>query len=194
MVSVGWINKMKSMAIMGAQNRRSILKAIRSAGLMSVLPEAGPYLGMAEGRVLQEMADPGMDAQAKPKYSLKFAVIGLDHNHILGMTAAIQRGGGELVCVHSSNAEAIADFQNRFGKVKVAKSEDEILNDPSIKLVAAAPIPDQRAPLGIRVMRHGKDYLSDKPAIITLDQLAEVRTAIKETGRIFAIMYSSDWR
>ena len=81
-------------------------------------------------------------------------------------------------------------LSNQFGKVRVARSEDEILNDPSIKLVVAAPIPDQRAPLGIRVMRHGKDYLSDKPAIITLDQLAEVRTAIKETGRIFAIMYS----
>jgi predicted dehydrogenase len=181
---------MKSMAIMDAHNRRSILKAIRSAGLISVLPEAGFDLRTGEGHVLQQMADSGMDAQAKPKYSLKFAVIGLDHNHVLGMTAAIQRGGGELVCVHSSNAEAIADFQNHFGKVRVARSEDEILNDPSIKLVVAAPIPDQRAPLGIRVMRHGKDYLSDKPAIITLDQLAEVRTAIKETGRIFAIMYS----
>jgi predicted dehydrogenase len=181
---------MKSMAIMDAHNRRSILKAIRSAGLISVLPETGLDLRMGEVCVLQETANPGMDAQAKPKYSLKFAVIGLDHDHILGMTAAIQRGGGELVCVHSSNAEAIADFQNRFGKVKVARSEDEILNDPSIKLVVAAPIPDQRASLGIRVMRHEKDYLSDKPAIITLDQLAEVRTAIKGTGRIFAIMYS----
>jgi predicted dehydrogenase len=181
---------MKSMAIMDAHNRRSILKAIRSAGLISVLPEAGFDLRTREGHVLQQMADSGTNAQSKPQYSLKFAVIGLDHNHVLGMTAAIQRGGGELVCVHSSNAEAVADFQNRFGKVKVARSEDEILNDPSIKLVVAAPIPDQRAPLGIRVMRHGKDYLSDKPAIITLDQLAEVRTAIKETGRIFAIMYS----
>ena len=29
-------------------------------------------------------------------------------------------------------------------------------------------------------MRHGKDYLSDKPAITTLEQLAEVRQAIAE--------------
>jgi len=70
------------------------------------------------------------------------------------------------------------------------QSEDEILNDRSIQLVAGAPIPDQRAPLGIRVMRHGKDFLSDKPGIITLEQLAQVRAAIKETGRIYAIMYS----
>jgi predicted dehydrogenase len=56
--------------------------------------------------------------------------------------------------------------------------------------VASAAIPDLRAPLGVRVMRHGKDYLSDKPAMTTLEQLAEVRKAVKETGRMFAIMYS----
>jgi predicted dehydrogenase len=39
-------------------------------------------------------------------------------------------------------------------------------------------------------MKHGKDYLSDKPAIISLEQLADVRKAIQETKRIFAIMYS----
>ena len=32
----------------------------------------------------------------------------------------------------------------------------------------------------------GKDYLSDKPAMTTLEHLAEVRNAIKETGRMFA--------
>jgi predicted dehydrogenase len=176
--------------MMDARNRRSLLKAIGSTGLMSVLPETAFGFNMGEGDVLQETADPGMRADTKPKYSIKFAVIGLDHYHIMGMTAAVQRGGGELISVYASNPGAIADFQKRFGSVKIAQSEDEILNDPSIKLVAAAPIPDQRAPLGIRVMHHGKDYLSDKPGIITLEQLADVRTAIKETGRIYAIMYS----
>jgi predicted dehydrogenase len=73
--------------------------------------------------------------------------------------------------------------------VKLA-SEDEILNDKSIQLVAGAPIPDLRAPLGVRVMKAGKDYLADKPGITTLKQLADVRKAVKGTGRKFAIMYS----
>jgi predicted dehydrogenase len=172
------------------RNRRSLLKVMGSVGLMSALPEAAFGFDRAEAPILQEKADPGIHAGAKPKNSMKFAVIGLDHNHIMGMTAAVQRGGGELVSVYATNPEAISGFQKRFGSVRVARSEDEILSDPSIQLVAAAPIPDQRAPLGIRVMRHGKDYLSDKPGIISLEQLAEVRAAIKETGRIFAIMYS----
>ncbi len=182
------------MANMDAGDRRAFLKttgaAVGTAGLFSILPQTGFGFPEVHGRVKHEIAQPGMDPDAKPQYAIKFAVIGLDHNHILGMTAAVQRGGGELVSVYSTNPQGLADFHKRFGDVKVARSEDEILNDPSIKLIAAAPIPDQRAPLGIRVMRHGKDYLSDKPGIITLEQLAEVRKTIKETGRIYAIMYS----
>ena len=160
--------------------RRSFLKATGSLGL-----------GLAyDGRIGYEVAEPDADAETKPRQSVKFAVIGLDHYHIMGMTAAVQRGGGELVWLYATDPKAIADFEKRFGKVKLARSEDEILNDPSIQLVAAAPIPDQRAPLGIRVMRHGKDYLSDKPGIISLEQLAEVRKAIRQTGRTYAIMFS----
>lgn len=154
-------------------NRRSLIKGIVPAAL--ALP------------IIHEIAAAG-DVVAKD--SIKFAVIGLDHNHIMGMTATMQRGGGELVSVYATSPKALADFRKRFGEVKVAGSEDEILNDPAIKLVAAAPIPDQRAALGIRVMKHGKDYLTDKPGIISLEELAEVRKTIKETGRIFAIMYS----
>ena len=39
-------------------------------------------------------------------------------------------------------------------------------------------------------MQHGKDYLVDKPGIITLDQLAQVRKVQKATNRIYSIMYS----
>ena len=137
----------------------------------------------------QEVTVPGGQPE-KPKYSIKFAVIGIDHNHIDGITDALKRGGGELVKVHSTNPTALADFQKRYPEAKLASSEDEILSDPSIQLVASAAIPDLRAPLGVRVMRYGKDYLSDKPAMTTLEQLAEVRKAIKDTGRIFAVMYS----
>jgi predicted dehydrogenase len=128
--------------------------------------------------------------ETKPAYSIPFGVIGLDHNHINAITDAVQRGGGRLMSVYSTNEPALADFRKRYGDVKVAASEDEILSDRSIQLVASAAIPDQRAPLGVRVMRHGKDYLSDKPGITTLEQLAEVRQAVQETGRMFAIMYS----
>ncbi len=125
-----------------------------------------------------------------PTHHIKFSAIGLDHAHIYGMTRAIQRGGGELVSFYSKDPAQIAQYRKEFGDVKLAASEDEIIADKSIQLVLGAPIPDLRAPLGIRVMKAGKDYLGDKPAITSLEQLADVRKAIKETKRKFAIMYS----
>jgi predicted dehydrogenase len=74
--------------------------------------------------------------------------------------------------------------------VKVARSEDEILQDASIQLVLSSAIPVERAPLGIRVMQHGKDYMADKPGITTLEQLAQARRVQAETKRIYSIMYS----
>ena len=72
----------------------------------------------------------------------------------------------------------------------MAASEDEILSDPAIQLVLSSTIASHRAPLGVRAMKHGKDFLSDKPGITTLEQLAEVRKTIAETHRIYGIMYS----
>jgi predicted dehydrogenase len=169
-------------------SRRSFLKTTGPAGLMVGVPEAA--LGFQAAAQVSQQVTVAAGPQKKPEHSIKFAVIGIDHNHINGITDALQRGGGQLVSVYAANLPMLADFQKRYAGVKVAASEDEILNDPSIQLVASAGIPDLRAPLGVRVMRHGKDYLSDKPGIVTLPQLAEVRQAIKETGRMFAIMYS----
>ena len=157
-------------------SRRFLLQAAASAALPS------------PGQVIQEVAS-GSAQNHTPKHTIRFAVIGLDHTHINGITDTIRRSGGELVSVHSANPRALAAFQKRYGGVNVARSEDEILNVASIQLVCSAAIPDLRAPLGIRVMRHGKDFLSDKPAITTLGQLAEVRRTIQQSSRIFGIMY-----
>jgi predicted dehydrogenase len=170
--------------------RRNFLKTMGAAGMLSTLPEAALGLHAGGGHIAHEVAAPGADEDAKPKYSIKFAVIGLDHAHIMGITAAVMRGGGELAAFYSTLPREIANFQKIYPQARLAKSLDEILSDPSIQLVASASIPNLRAPLGIRVMKHGKDYLSDKPAITTLQQLAEVRKVSAQTGRMFAIMYS----
>ncbi len=140
------------------------------------------------GQVTQEVATEPV-REHPPERRIRFAVIGLDHSHINGITDTIRRSGGELVSVLSANRQALAGFQKRYDGVRVARSEDEILNDSSIQLVCSAAIPNLRAPLGVRVMRHGKDFLCDKPAVTTLEQLADVRRTVQETGRIFGIMY-----
>lgn len=125
-----------------------------------------------------------------PKESIRFSVIGLNHGHIFGMVDSLIEGGGTLVAVYSREPELLPGFTKRYPDAKVAKSEAEIIEDNSIQLVASAGIPVERAPLGIRVMQSGKDYMADKPGILTLDQLTDVKKVQKETKRIYSIMYS----
>jgi predicted dehydrogenase len=132
----------------------------------------------------------------KPKFSkpqaskIRFSVIGLNHGHIYSQTEAVIRGGGELVSFYAKEKNLADAFAKRYPNAKLASSENEILDDKTIQLVVSASIPIDRAPLGIRVMKAGKDFMVDKPGIITLDQLAEARKVQKETKRIYSIMYS----
>jgi len=134
-----------------------------------------------------------MTAQSKQpalKNRIKFSVIGLNHGHIYGQTDAVIRGGGELISFFAKEPELAEAFQKRYPQVKRAKNETEILEDKSIHLIVSAAIPDERAPLGIRAMRNGKDIMIDKPGIVSLQQLEEVKKVQRETKRIYSIMYS----
>jgi predicted dehydrogenase len=120
---------------------------------------------------------------------IRFSAIGLNHGHINGQVETVIRGGGELVSFYAKEPDLVAAFTKRFPQAKLARSEKEILEDKTIHLVVSAAIPVDRAPLGIEVMRHEKDFMADKPGIITLEQLAEVRKVQKETKRIYSILY-----
>jgi predicted dehydrogenase len=129
-----------------------------------------------------------MNIQDKPR--IRFSVIGLNHGHISAQTRAVVRGGGELISFYAKEPELAASYSKDFPKAKMAGSQKEILEDKSIQLVVSAAIPEERAPLGLEVMRHGKDFMVDKPGITTLEQLADVRRVQEQTHRIYSIMYS----
>jgi predicted dehydrogenase len=102
----------------------------------------------------------------------------------------VQRGGGELVSFHAKEPDLASEFAKRFPQARQVRDEREVLEDPAIQLVLSSAIPVERAPLGMRVMRAGKDYMSDKPGILTLTQLADVRRVQAETKRIYSICFS----
>jgi len=118
-----------------------------------------------------------------------FAAIGLDHGHIYGQCQGLLEAGGGLRYVYDPDPQKVEQFREKFPQVEVASSEAEILDRPEIKLVAAAPVPCDRGPLGCRVMRAGKDYFTDKSPFTTLDQLEEARRAASETGRKYMVYY-----
>ena len=121
----------------------------------------------------------------KPR--IRFSVISINHSHIYGMIEAVIKGGGELVSVYAKEPELMAAFSKKYPQAKQARTPKDILEDRSIQLVLSSAIPVERAPLGIEVMQHDKDFLVDKPGITTLEQLAEVRRVQKETRRSYTI-------
>jgi predicted dehydrogenase len=173
--------------------RREFLKGA-AGGVLGLAGFGEGAFAMSPGdpRVVHEVAGPGeyFMQDGAPKYSIKFSVCGMSHDHINGMVDAVKRGGGVLVAAYGAEPDKVAAFRKKYPEAKMVGSEEEILNDPSTQLVLSSTIPNQRADLGVRVMKHGKDYLSDKPGATTLEQIEEIRKTIAETKRIYAILYS----
>ena len=121
--------------------------------------------------------------------SIRFSVIGINHGHIYQQVNALLGAGAELVSFYAQEPDLIANFSRTYPQARLARSAQEILEDESIHLIASAAIPNERAPLGIAAMQHGKDFMSDKPGFTTLEQLAEARRVQAETRRIYSIYF-----
>jgi predicted dehydrogenase len=122
--------------------------------------------------------------------NIRFAVIGINHSHIYGQVNLMLRAGAEFVSFYAPEPDLGAQFAPEYPQARPASSAAEILEDETIQLIVTAGIPSERAPLGLRAMRHDKDVMSDKPGFTTLEQLAEVRRVQQETGRIYSICFS----
>ena len=113
-----------------------------------------------------------------------------DHGHIYGMVANLVAAGATLKWVFEPDDHKARIMQKRFPEAKRATHFDEILGDPSVRLVAAAAIPYLRAEVGGRVIAAGKDYFTDKCPFTTLEQLQEIRAMVQATGQMYAVCYS----
>ncbi len=121
---------------------------------------------------------------------VRFAVININHGHIYGQVTHLVKAGAEFVAFYAPEPELAAAFAARYPNVRQASSETELLEDESLHLIVTSGIPSTRAALGIKAMRHGKDFMTDKPGFTTLSQLEEVRKVQAETKRIYSVCYS----
>ena len=122
--------------------------------------------------------------------TIRFAAVGLDHRHILGQVGSMLAAGAECVGFHTEAEDLVPKFVETFPSIPRVADRRQILEDDSIDMVVSAAIPSQRAALGIETMRHGKDYMVDKPGFTTLGQLEEVRRVQRDTKRIYSVCFS----
>lgn len=119
-----------------------------------------------------------------------FAATHLEHGHIYGQCNGLLEAGAELKWVYDPDPAKVAAFREKFPQARAARTFEEVLADPAVRLVAAAAVPCERGPLGCRVLEAGKDYFTDKTPFTTLDQLAEARRVTARTGRKYMVYYS----
>lgn len=135
-------------------------------------------------------APKGKPAPVVEKGAFKIAAAALDHGHIFGMCNGLTEAGAEIKWVYDPDPEKVRQFCAAFPDAQPADNLEQVLSDPEIQLVAAAAIPNERCPLGIRVMDSGKDYFTDKTPLVSLEQLELAKQAVKRTGKKYMVYYS----
>lgn len=118
------------------------------------------------------------------------AAMRLDHGHIYGMCNGLTEAGATIKWVYDRDPERVKKFIEEFPEAKEAESEEQILADPEVKLVAAAAIPNERGPLGCKVMESGKDYFTDKTPFTTMAQLEEAKEVAARTEQKYMVYFS----
>jgi len=118
-----------------------------------------------------------------------FAAIGLDHGHIGGMCNGLIEAGATLGYIYDPDPARLDDYMGKYPQAIRASSEEQVLSDPEVRLVASACIASERQPLGMRSMAAGKDYFTDKAPLTTLGQLEEAKEMVKRTGKKYAVYY-----
>ena len=133
--------------------------------------------------------------QGKPSPVVKpgefvFATAHLEHGHINGQTNGLLEAGATLKWVYEPDAKKLEAYRKAYPQVKAARSLDEILDDPEVKLVAAAAVPCERGPIGCRVMEAGKDYFTDKTPFTALAQLDQAKAVVARTSKKYMVYFS----
>ena len=118
------------------------------------------------------------------------AAVALNHGHIYGQCNGLVEAGATVKWVYDPDPVKVEQFRAKFPTANPARCLAEILDDPAIKLVAAAAIPCDRAQLGWSALRAGKDYFTDKSPFTTLAQLTTTRQVVQETNRKYLVYYS----
>ena len=119
-----------------------------------------------------------------------FAATALEHGHIYGQCQGLTEAGGECRYVFDPDPVKVEKFREKFPSAKPLRSLDEVFEQPDVRLVAAAAIPNERGPLGCRVLDEGRDYFTDKTPFTTLGQLADARATVARTGKKYMVYFS----
>ncbi|MHC0429161.1 bi-domain-containing oxidoreductase [Streptomyces sp. O3] len=122
-------------------------------------------------------------ASASAKAPVRLAFVGAG-NYATSMLLPhlAQRDGVELSTVVTTTALSAANAQRKFGFARATTDLDGVLGDPSVDAVFVVTRHSSHAELTRKALLAGKAVFVEKPLALTEDELADVLTAVKESG------------
>jgi predicted dehydrogenase len=120
---------------------------------------------------------------------MKFGVVGLDHDHVYGMVRGLTTTGAECAGVYAAEPWQRAEFARTFADVVFVDDPRRLYDTPDIDVIVVVSVSADRAAAAIDAMRAGKDVLAAKPAATTHEQIADLRKAAAETGRMWSVYF-----
>ena len=103
------------------------------------------YAGQATGSGEGSGEVKGRPAPVVAPGEFCIAAIALDHGHIYGMCNGLTEAGARVKWVYDPDVKKVENFIKAFPEAKAAASEEEILEDPEVKLVCGAAVTIQGA-------------------------------------------------
>jgi predicted dehydrogenase len=119
---------------------------------------------------------------------VKFAVVGTDHLHVVELASGLHDAGAELVAVMPTEDRIGSWLAGQYQGARTVTALDDALD--GVDVVVTAAVPAERAAIGERAMRAGKNVLADKPGATTPEQLAQLRAAHADTGCEYLVLFS----
>lgn len=98
--------------------------------------------------------------------------------------------GFELVSVVERRS---ARSSSHYREVKLARSVDEVINDPQIELIVVNTPNETHFDYASRAMRAGKHVVVEKPFTVTTDEARELIDISKATGRVLTVFQNRRW-
>ena len=93
----------------------------------------------------------------------------------------------ELAVVYDPITARAKSLAQNFGVAKVAKSEEEVINDKTLDAIIVATPNSEHARLTIAALKAGKHVLCEKPMATTLEDAAMMIETAKAMGKILMI-------
>ncbi|MCA9859113.1 MAG: Gfo/Idh/MocA family oxidoreductase [Thermomicrobiales bacterium] len=134
---------------------------------------------------------------ARPQFPADYrpnvAIVGIGGIVKSSHLPAYMKYGIPVAAVYDIRPEATEGIQNEFHIGRVAKSFEEILDDPSVEVVDIATFPEHRIPLVKQALEAGKHVLSQKPLALDMTSAQELVDLADTRGLKLAVNQNGRW-